>query len=149
MNTNNMAEKSFSTDADQLAHLGHAESFERRFSKWTMLGLAFTLLNTWSAMGASLSLALPSGGPVVVVWGLVVAGVFNLSLAASLAEFLSAFPTAAGLFKNESIVRRHANTGGIGQYYWVAVCSPPSLRAGLSWITGWITLSGWASPRFS
>lgn len=92
-----MAEKAFTQDAAQLANLGHAQSFERQFSRWTMLGLAFAILNTWSALAASLNLALPSGGPVAVVWGLVAAGVFNLALAASLAEFLSAFPTAGGL----------------------------------------------------
>lgn len=91
-----MEEKPVLDDAAQLAALGHAQSFERKFSKWTMLGLAFAILNTWSAAAASLNLALPSGGPIAVVWGLVVAGVFNLCLAASLAEFLSAFPTAGG-----------------------------------------------------
>ncbi|KAK4496072.1 hypothetical protein PRZ48_012051 [Zasmidium cellare] len=122
-----MAERGLSGDAAQLANLGHAQSFERQFSRWAMLGLAFAILNTWSALAASLNLALPSGGPVAVGWGLVVAGVFNLALAASLAEFLSAFPTAGG------------------QYYWVAICSPPSLRAGMSWITGWVNLSGWVA----
>lgn len=84
------------SDDAQLAQLGHAQSFERQFSRWTMLGLAFAILNSWTALAASLSLALPSGGPVAVVWGLVAAGICNLSLAASLAELLSAYPTAGG-----------------------------------------------------
>jgi choline transport protein len=80
------------TDDDlKLAQLGHAQSFERQFSKWTMLGLSFAILNSWTALAASLSLALPSGGPIAVIWGLVTAGICNLSLAASLAELLSAF----------------------------------------------------------
>lgn len=96
-----------------------------------MLGLAFAILNvlflcvfeasysdywpfqSWTALAASLSLALPSGGSVAVIWGkwvsflhavygvligglaigLVTAGVCNLCLAASMAEFLSAYPT--------------------------------------------------------
>jgi choline transport protein len=78
------------TDDLQLAQMGHAQSFERQFSRWTMLGLAFAILNSWTALAASLSLALPSGGSISVIWGLVVAGICNLSLAASLAEFLSA-----------------------------------------------------------
>ena len=57
----------------------------------SMLGLAFAILNSWTALSASLSLALPSGGPTSVIWGLVTAGVCNLCLAASLAEFLSAY----------------------------------------------------------
>lgn len=61
-----------------------------------MLGLAFAILNSWTALSASLSLALPSGGPTSVIWGLITAGICNLCLAASLAEFLSAYPTAGG-----------------------------------------------------
>lgn len=75
----------------RLAQLGHGQSFERQFSRWSMLGLSFAILNSWTALAASLSLALPSGGPIAVIWGLVTAGICNLSLAASLAELLSAF----------------------------------------------------------
>ena len=90
-----------------------------------MLGLAFAILNSWTALSASLSLALPSGGPEAVIWGLITAGICNLCLAASLAEFLSAYPTAGG------------------QYHWVAVISWKPWVPILSWITGWINVSGW------
>jgi choline transport protein len=53
------------------------------------------------------------------------AGICNLSLAASLAEFLSAYPTAGG------------------QYHWVAVISWKRWVPILSWVTGWINVSGW------
>ncbi|KAH7353329.1 amino acid/polyamine transporter I [Plectosphaerella cucumerina] len=117
------------TDLDDLhlAELGHSQSFKRQFSRWTMLGLAFAILNSWTALAASLSLALPSGGPLAVIWGLVTAGICNLSLAASLAEFLSAYPTAGG------------------QYHWVAATAPPRFRNQLAWVTGWINLSGWVA----
>jgi choline transport protein len=114
-------------DDIQLAELGHAQSFNRQFTRWSMLGLAFAILNSWTALAASLSLALPSGGPVAVIWGLVTAGICNLSLAASLGEFLSAYPTAGG------------------QYHWVAAMAPASLKRGLSWVTGWINVSGWVA----
>jgi len=74
--------------------MGIKQELNRSFSFLPMLGLAFAILNTWTAAGASMSLALPSGGPSSVTWGLIVAGICNLCLAASLAEFLSAFPTA-------------------------------------------------------
>ncbi|KAF2749414.1 GABA permease gaba [Sporormia fimetaria CBS 119925] len=90
-----------------------------------MLGLAFAILNTWTALSASLSLALPSGGSASVVWGLVTAGACNLCLAASLAEFLSAYPTAGG------------------QYHWVAAVAWKRWVPLLSWTTGWISVSGW------
>ena len=80
------------SDDAHLAQMGHAQSFKRQFSKWSMLGLSFAILNSWAALGAGLPFALPSGGPVAVLWGLVLAGTCSLCLAASLAEFLSAYP---------------------------------------------------------
>lgn len=85
---------SIAQDAEMLANLGHKQELERNFSMVSMLGLAFAILNSWTALSASLSLALPSGGPTSVIWGLVTAGVCNLCLAASLAEFLSAYVVA-------------------------------------------------------
>ena len=114
-----------STDDLQLAQLGHKGQFKRNFSPLAMLGLAFAILNSWTALSASLSLALPSGGTVSVIWGLITAGVCNMCLAASLAEFLSAYPTAGG------------------QYHWVAVVAWKRYVPLLSWITGWINVSGW------
>ncbi|BCR88846.1 uncharacterized protein ACHE_50044A [Aspergillus chevalieri] len=81
---------------------------QRNFSTWSMLGLAFAVLNSWTALSASLSISLTSGGSTSVVWGmsayisldnanagtgLVTAGICNLCIAASLAEFLSAYPS--------------------------------------------------------
>lgn len=59
--------------------------------------------------------------------GLVTAGICNLCMATSLAEFLSAYPTAGG------------------QYHWVAVTSWRSWMPVLSWITGWVNCSGWVA----
>lgn len=68
-------------------------------------------MKSWTALSASLSLSLPSGGCASVVWGkfccfyhcwldevnivagLITAGICNLCIATSLAEFLSAYPT--------------------------------------------------------
>lgn len=112
-------------DAAHLAAMGYSQELKRNFSTLSMLGLAFTILNSWTALSASLSLALPSGGPTSVIWGLITAGVCDLCLAASLAEFLSAYPTAGG------------------QYHWVAVIAWEAWVPILSWTTGWISVSGW------
>lgn len=113
------------SDDNHLAALGVQQELKRHFSPLSMLGLAFAILNSWTALSASLSLALPSGGSVAVIWGLVTAGVGNLCLATSLAEFLSAYPTAGG------------------QYHWVAFISWRRYMPILSWITAWINVFGW------
>jgi len=56
-------------DDDQLAALGVKQELKRNFSFLSMLGLAFAILNSWTALSASLSLALPSGGSTSVLWG--------------------------------------------------------------------------------
>jgi choline transport protein len=100
----------------------------------SMLGLAFAILNSWTALSASLSLALPSGGPTSVIWGLVTAGICDLCLAASLAEFLSAYvllPTF--VLRRGRLTQVSYPTAG-GQYHWVAVISWKSWVPILSWI---------------
>lgn len=52
----------------------------------SQVGLAYAILNSWTAMATSLSIALPSGGPTAVVWGLIVSFLGNLAMSASLAE---------------------------------------------------------------
>lgn len=114
-------------EAAALAQLGHKQELKRNFSLISMLGLAFAILNTWTALAASITLALPSGGSSSVIWGLIVAGVCNLCQAASLAEFLSAYPTAGG------------------QYHWAAIVSWKRWSRGISYVTGWINVSGWVA----
>ncbi|QRD87513.1 amino acid permease [Aspergillus flavus] len=130
-------------DDNQLAALGYRPVLARQFSTWALLGLAFAVLNvsfailntakseltsmqSWTALSASLSISLTSGGSTSVIWGLATAGVCNFCIAASLAEFLSAYPTAGG------------------QYHWVAVAWPRWVPI-LSWITGWINVAGWVA----
>jgi amino acid transporter len=93
-------------DEAQLEALGHKGELKRNFSLLSMLGLAFAILNSWTALSSSIGLALPSGGSVSVIWGLVTAGICNVCLAASLAEFLSAYPTAGGQYVFQVITSR-------------------------------------------
>ncbi|CAI7565037.1 unnamed protein product [Penicillium palitans] len=122
-----MDKDEYNSDDAQLAQLGHKSELKRNFSMISMLGLAFAILNSWTALSASLGLSLSSGGSASVVWGLITAGICNLCMATSLAEFLSAYPTAGG------------------QYHWVAVTSWRKWMPILSWITGWVNCSGWVA----
>ncbi|PFH57108.1 hypothetical protein XA68_15500 [Ophiocordyceps unilateralis] len=118
-------------DAAALERLGHKQELKRNLSMMSMLGLAFAIVNTWTALAASLSVALPSGGCSAVVWGLVTAGVCNLCLAASMAEFLSAYPTAGG------------------QYHWAAIIAGRRAGRAIGFVTGWINVSGWVAVSAS
>lgn len=60
-------------DDEQLETMGHIPELSRQFSPLSMLGMAFAILNSWTALAASLNLALPSGGSTSVLWGLITA----------------------------------------------------------------------------
>ena len=74
-----------------------------------LVGLAYAILNSWTAMATSLSVALPSGGPTAVIWGIVPSFIGNLAMAASMAEICHVYPTAGG------------------QYHWSAILSPAKM----------------------
>ncbi|OQD86317.1 hypothetical protein PENANT_c008G01320 [Penicillium antarcticum] len=57
-----MKETPLEGDDAQLAAMGHRPELQRSFSTWSMLGLAFAVLNSWTALSASLSISLTSGG---------------------------------------------------------------------------------------
>ncbi|TXT07728.1 uncharacterized protein COLE_04652 [Cutaneotrichosporon oleaginosum] len=104
-----------------------AHSSERSFSFFSCLGLAFTTLNSWCAVAASLPLVLPSGGSVSMVWGLVVSTFGTMAMALSLAEICHVFPTSGG------------------QYDWAYILAPPALRRPLSFVTAWNVTAGWVA----
>lgn len=75
----------------------HAEGhLQKRFSKLTMTGMAFAILNTWIALASTLAIVLPSGGSVAFVYGFIFCVVCNFCIAASMGEMASVWPTAGG-----------------------------------------------------
>jgi len=106
--------------------IGHVE-LERNFGFWDCIGIALTCLNSITAMSASLSLVLPSGGPVAMLYGLIVSATGTLCMAASLAEICHVYPTSGG------------------QYEWVYILAPEGWKNGLSFVTGWMATAGWVS----
>ncbi|KAJ5612272.1 hypothetical protein N7510_005466 [Penicillium lagena] len=113
--------KDISQDDDaQLAAMGHRPELKRRFSTWSMLGLAFAVLNV-RANPLFLSFT-------TLIMDLVVDG-------------------AVGKFVYQFGLRGQyqRGVGAGGQYHWVAVISWPKWVPILSWITGWINVAGWVA----
>ncbi|KAK4684212.1 choline transport protein, partial [Tremellales sp. Uapishka_1] len=97
----------------------------KHFRLLSLVGLAYAILNSWTAMAASLSIALPSGGPTAVIWGIVPSFIGTMAIALSLSEICHVYPTSGG------------------QYHWTAILAPPKYAPILSWISGWFAVSGW------
>ncbi|RSM18107.1 hypothetical protein CDV31_003029 [Fusarium ambrosium] len=112
-------------DAEDLACFGHEQSLTRKFSIWSMLALAFSVLGTWSTFAQGLSSGLTSGGPVAILWGLVLVFACNLCVAVSLGEMCSSMPTA------------------LGQAYWISRLWPTPSGRFCSYLCAWINVTGW------
>ncbi|KIX04840.1 uncharacterized protein Z518_05711 [Rhinocladiella mackenziei CBS 650.93] len=71
---------------------------EHRFSRLTMIGLTFGILNTWICLAGSLGIVMPSGSSVSFLYGFVFCVICNLCLSASVGELSSIRPTAGGQY---------------------------------------------------
>ncbi|CAK7271015.1 hypothetical protein SEPCBS57363_004399 [Sporothrix epigloea] len=125
------AEEQEFQDEQDLAAMGHQQAMSRKFGMFSMLSLAFCVLGTWSTFAQDLSSGLVNGGPISILWGLVLVTVCNLCIAVSLGELVSSMPTA------------------LGQAYWVyKLLEGPegeATSAGkiVSYYCAWINTFGW------
>ncbi|KAK2608560.1 hypothetical protein QQS21_002907 [Conoideocrella luteorostrata] len=112
-------------DAQDLAALGHVQTLSRKFSLLSMLALAFCVLGTWSTMAQDLATGLSNGGPVGILWGLLLVTACNTCVAVSLGELVSSMPTA------------------LGQAFWISqLWNTPAGRFA-SYMCAWINTFGW------
>ncbi|KAL3469948.1 putative choline transporter Hnm1 [Aspergillus californicus] len=114
-------------DADELrlAQMGHTQELKRHFSILSLIGLASTTTISWTGLGLSIVTEINAGGPSAIIYGFILVTIMQSFLGASLAEFVSSYPTEGGM------------------YHWIAAIAPKRMSAFLSFVTGWLTVSGW------
>ncbi|KAM5344785.1 hypothetical protein ACJ41O_010647 [Fusarium nematophilum] len=112
-------------DALDLAAFGHAPTLSRKFSTLSMLSLAFCVLGTWAVCAQGLASGIQNGGPVSVLWGLVLVTVCNVCIAMSLGELCSSMPTA------------------LGQAFWVSQLWKSPTGRFVAYVCAWVNCSGW------
>ncbi|KAF4781243.1 amino acid permease [Colletotrichum scovillei] len=104
---------------------GQDGHLQKRFSKITMVGMAFAILNTWISLAGSIGLVMPSGGSVSFVYGFIFCVICNIALSASVGELASLYPTAGG------------------QYHYAYALSTKKWRKLTSFFVGWVNIAGW------
>ncbi|GAA5848831.1 hypothetical protein JCM8547_006361 [Rhodosporidiobolus lusitaniae] len=82
-------------------------------------------MSSYQTWAGTVGTSLYSGGPVTMIYGYLLAIVGSLAGAASLAELVSAFPTAEG------------------QISWAEELAPPSCASFVRYYTAWATTLGW------
>jgi amino acid transporter len=108
------------TDEQTLHKLGYAQELFRGMGGFQNFAISFTIISILAGCLTSYFVGFERGGPVAVIWGWLLVGLFSTIIALAMAEIASAFPTAGGL------------------YYWASKLGSP----GWGWTTGWFNLIG-------
>jgi choline transport protein len=116
---------SFDADALKLAEMGYTQDMSRNFSVWSVLGVGFSLTNSWFGISAALITGINSGGPLLIIYGIILIALISTCVGISLSELASAFPNAGG------------------QYFWANELAPKRFANVASYLTGW--LAWWGS----
>ncbi|KAI9848617.1 MAG: hypothetical protein M1838_000489 [Thelocarpon superellum] len=116
--------KHMDADTLKLASMGYTQDLERNFSVWSVLGVGFSLTNSWFAISAALITGINSGGPILIVYGIILIALISICVGVSLSELASAFPNAGG------------------QYFWAHELAPKRYANFASYLTGWFAWAG-------
>ncbi|KAF4832464.1 Choline transport protein [Colletotrichum tropicale] len=121
---NDLAGVSSDEDAD-LKRLGLQSPTKRDIGLLEIIGLGWNICNSWSAIAVTLSISIASGGPVTLLYGIILIFVLGGACALSMAEIASVYPTAGG------------------QYHWTSILAPERSSRVLSYCCGSVNFLGW------
>lgn len=116
--------KALDSDALALAQMGYTQEMKRNYTWFSLLGVGFSLTNSWWGISAALITGINSGGPVQIVYGLLFFALISTCVGISLSELASALPNAGG------------------QYFWANELAPKRYANFASYLTGWFAWAG-------
>ncbi|KAJ5751650.1 hypothetical protein N7520_008567 [Penicillium odoratum] len=107
-----------------LARIGYTQELRREFSRWSTVSYAISILGVLGSVPATFGSPLSAGGPATSVWCWLIGSCMAMCIGSSVAELVSAYPTAGGMY----FVGKHV--------------VPPEQVSMFSWIQGWCNLLG-------
>lgn len=107
---------------------GYKPELRRNFSIFALLGVGFGLTNSWYGISAALVTGISSGGPMMIVYGIIIITCISTCIGVTLSELASAMPNAGG------------------QYYWTQKLAPPKYAPFFSYMCG---AFAWAGSVFT
>lgn len=111
-------------DERLLARIGYKQELRREFSKWSTVSYAISILGILGSVPATFGSPLAAGGPATAVWCWLFGSCMAMCIGSSVAELVSAYPTAGGMY----FVTKHV--------------VPEEQVPIFSWIQGWCNLLG-------
>jgi len=115
---------SVDADALKLAEMGYTQDMKRKYTVWSVLGVGFSLTNSWFGISAALITGINSGGPLLIIYGIMLIALVSTCVGISLSELASAMPNAGG------------------QYFWAGELAPKRFTRLASYMTGWLAWWG-------
>lgn len=73
-----------------------SRKLKQTFNWFSLIGISFSLTNSWLGLSSSLVMGLTNGGPLMVIYGLIIAMFFALMSAIAISDFASILPNASG-----------------------------------------------------
>ncbi|CAJ1977473.1 unnamed protein product [Sphenostylis stenocarpa] len=111
----------------RLQELGYKQELKRDLSVISNFAFSFSIISVLTGVTTLYNIGLNYGGTVSFVYGWFIVSAFTMTVALSMAEICSSYPTSGGL------------------YYWSAKLAGPRWAPFASWITGWFNIVGqWA-----
>ena len=107
-------------DEDKLAELGYKQELNRGWSQFANFAISFSIISVLAGCFTLYGQAWNFGGPIAISIGWPVIAMIILTVAFSMSELTSAYPTAGG------------------PYWWAHRLGGP----GWSWFTGWFNVVG-------
>ncbi|KAK4479903.1 hypothetical protein RD792_015447 [Penstemon davidsonii] len=103
----------------RLNQLGYKQELNRSLSAIANFSVTFSIISVLTGVTTLYSQGLSFGGPVTMIYGWPIVGLFTLIVGLSLSEICSAYPTSGGL------------------YFWSAKLCENDWGPFASWLTGW------------
>jgi amino acid transporter len=107
-------------DEQRLAELGYKQELPRGWTRFTNFAISFSIISVLAGCFTLFYVGWNNGGPIVISIGWPLIALIILTVAVSMSELASAFPTAGG------------------PYWWAHNLG----GAGWSWFTGWFNVIG-------
>ncbi|QLL30322.1 hypothetical protein HG536_0A01390 [Torulaspora globosa] len=96
----------------------------KSFSLWSILGVGFGLTNSWFGISVSMVTGISSGGPMMIVYGIIIVALVSVCIGISLGELSSAYPHAGG------------------QFWWSLKLAPPKHKRFAAYLCGSFAYAG-------
>ncbi|CCD26683.1 Hnm1p NDAI_0I01140 [Naumovozyma dairenensis CBS 421] len=103
---------------------GSEVHLRKSFSLWSVLGVGFGLTNSWFGISTSMVTGISSGGPMMVIYGIIIIALISICIGTSLGELSSAYPHAGG------------------QFWWSLKLAPPKYKRLAAYMCGSFAYAG-------